>query len=182
MREQTYAVVVYLHGPLARFVNDLRRELNREHASKLAHLSVLPPRPLIIPEQAALEGAQARCDEWDSFEVHVAGVSNFLPIKGVVYLDLGASGELMHRLHRTLNFGHLACSEPLPYIPHITIAQEMNPEDTQRVQDSVRAEWEAYKGPRNVRVERLTFVRLSPEGTWLDLAELQLGRLPVLAH
>jgi 2'-5' RNA ligase len=180
MLEQTYALVVYLHGPLADLVNALRCELNRHHADKLAHISVLPPRPLAISEEAAVEEAQIRCDEWEPFQVEVSGVTTFLPVNGVVYLEAGAGAERMHVLHDSLNQGHLAGNEPYPFVPHITVAQEMNEEETLRVLDRVRQELQHYKGSRRFLVEKVTFVRLTPEGQWLDLADLQLGRAHVL--
>ncbi len=182
MQQQTYALVAYLNGPLARLVNALRCELNPHHADKLAHISVLPPRPLVISEDAAIEEAEARCEEWEPFEIEISGVASFLPASGVVYLQLGTSAEQMHKLHQGFNQGHLAGTECYPYVPHITVAQEMDEAGTLRIQERVAREWAAYQGPRRFLMEKLTFVRLTPEGNWLDLAELQLGRAHVLAH
>lgn len=180
MQAQTYALVVYLHGPLARLVNSLRCELNPHHADKLAHLSVLPPRPLAISEAAAVEEAQNRCDEWEPFEVEVTAATTFLPANPVVHLELGAGAEQMRQLHRALAQGHLAGPEAFDYVPHITVAQEMS-EETLRVLDCVRERLAAYHGSRRILVEQLTFVRMMPDGNWCDLAELQLGRAHVLA-
>ena len=182
MQEQTYAIVVYLQGPLAQFVNRLRGELNPEYAGEGAHVTVLPPRPLIIPEEAAAEEARAQCAEWEPFELEVSGVETFLPAKGVVYLGLGQGAEQMHRLHQTLNHGHLGCQEPLGYVPHITIAQDMDEQRAREVSARVSREFAAYTGPRRHPVRTLTFVRQSPTGEWVDLAELQLRRASVLTR
>lgn len=179
MEAQTYAIVVYLKGPLAEFVNHLRRELNPQYAGKGAHVSVLPPRPLIISEAAAVDEARAQCAEWEPFEVEVSSVKDFLPVNGVVYLELGRGAQQMCRLNQTLNQGHLAHQEPLLFTPHITIAQDLDEQRTRQLLVQVTQEVAAYTGPRRLLVETLTFVRQAPNGDWLDLADLQLGRARV---
>lgn len=181
MQAQTYAVVVYLHGPLAQFVNSLRQELNREHAGKVSHISVLPPRPLVISEEVALHQAREQVADWEPFEIEVIGVETFVPANGVVYLSLGWGADPMRVLHRTLNQGQLFREEPLGYVPHITIAQDMSERKTLEVYERVQRALAEYTGPRRVLVETLTFVRQTADGNWLDLAEVQLGRAPVLA-
>jgi len=175
MQAQTYALVVYLHGPLARLVNGFRRELDPHHSDKLAHISVLPPRPLAISEEAAVGEARSCCDKWEPFEIEVAAATSFLPVNGVVYLELGAGAEQMEQLHRALDQGHLAGPAAYAYVPHITVGQEMNEEETRRVLERVRERLASYHGSRRVLVEKITFVRLMPDCTWCDLAELQLG-------
>ncbi len=182
MQQQTYALVAYLSGPLGDLVNSLRSQLNPHHADLLAHITVLPPRPLVISEDAAIEEAQERCDEWEPFEIEIGAPANFLPVNGVVYLRVAIGAEQMCKLHQALHQGHLAAPEPYDYVPHITVAQEMTDQDTAKVQERVRQRLAAYHGPRRFLVEKLIFVRLTPEGNWLDLAELQLGRAHVLAH
>jgi 2'-5' RNA ligase len=181
MQEETYAIVVYLHGPLACFVNTLRCTLDPQHFSKAPHVTVLPPRPLIISEGAALEEARCRLADWYPFEVETVGVDTFLPQNGVVHLQLGWGADPLRVLHDTLNQGHLRYGEPFPYVPHITIAQDLDEPRTQELLERVRQEFHRYDGPRRFQVENCTFVRQSPAGHWIDLAELQIGRAPVLA-
>src|SRR5512140_470453 len=170
MQQHTYAVVVYLEGPLAEFVNHLRFELNQEHADKAAHITVLPPRPLVISEEAAVEEARQRVSNWYPFDVEISGVSTFLPINGVVYLTVGSNADAMHVLHGTLNQGHLRGPEPWGYVPHITIAQDMDEARTQRTRQYVETALWYYRQQRRIWVERMTFVRQMPDGSWRDLA------------
>jgi 2'-5' RNA ligase len=181
MEEQTYSLVVYLQGPLARFVNGLRLKLDPEHAGKAAHVTILPPRPLVISEEAALEEARASISDWYPFEIEVTGVGSFVPAKGVVYLQLGWGSDPLRVLHETLNHGRLCWQEPFGYVPHITIAQELDEARLRELAEQVAQELSRYDGPRRFLVENCTFVRLSPQGEWIDLAELQIGRAQVLA-
>ncbi len=182
MQTQTYAVVIYLEGPLAKLVNDLRLELNPEFADKAAHVTVLPPRPLTISEEAAVEEARAQCAEWEPFELEISGARTFLPVNGVLYLELSLGEEELKRLHVSLNRGFLAREEPYFYVPHITIAQDMNEQRTNQVLARVSEAWTAYAGPRRLLVETLVFVRQSVTGNWENLAVLQLGRAQVEAQ
>ena len=182
MQEQTYAIVVYLHGPLAQFVNRLREQLNPEYAGKGAHVTALPPRPLVISEEAAVEEARAQCAGWEPFDLEVGSVQTFLSVNRVVYLGVGQGTEQMRRLHQTLNRGYLACLEPLEFVPHITIAQDLNEQRVLDVFARISSEFAAYTGPRRHLVTTLTFVRQSASGDWIDLAELQLGRASVLTR
>ena len=182
MQEQTYAIVVYLDSPLAQFVNRLREQLNPEYAGKGAHVTVLPPRPLVISEEAAAEEARAQCAGWEPFELEVGGVQTFLPVNSVVYLGLRQGATQLRRLHQTLNRGYLACLEPLEFVPHITIAQDLNEQRVLDVFAQVSSGFAAYAGPRRHPVRTLTFVRQNNAGDWIDLAELQLGRAGVLTR
>jgi 2'-5' RNA ligase len=181
MQEQTYAVVVYLHGPLAHLVNSLRLQLDWEHSGKAAHITILPPRPLVISEEAALEEARAKLAAWYPFEVEVIGVGTFLPVNGVVYLQFGWGHDPLRVLHDTLNQGHLWHQEPFGYVPHITIAQDLDERRTRALIEQVSQEFARHDGPRRFRVETCTFVRQSPAGDWIDLADLQIGQAHVLA-
>lgn len=180
--EKTYAVVFYLDGPLAPLVNALRAELNPQNAGKAAHVTVLPPRPLVISEEAAIEEARNQLTEWEPFEIEVNGIGTFFPVNGVVYLELQRGAEEIKRLHVVLNRGFLQREEPYEFIPHVTISQDMDERCTQEVMARVTEAWTTYKGPRVLSVETLMFVRLSPAGDWEDLAALQLGRTPVPAQ
>ena len=180
MQEQTYAIVVYLHGPLGQFVNCLREQLNPEYAGKGAHLTVLPPRPLVISEEVAAEEARAQCAGWEPFELEVGNVQTFLPGNHVAYLGLRQGADQLRRLHQILNRGYLACPELLEFVPHITIAQDLNEQRILDVFAKVSSGFAAYAGPRRHPVRTLTFVRQNNTGDWIDLAELQLGSASVL--
>ncbi len=179
MAVETYAIVAYLHGPLAEFVDGLRKELDPTHAGKAAHLTLLPPRPLSISEEEALEQARAYCADWEPFPIEIGGVATFLP-PGVVYVELAEGSEQMGRLHSELNRGCLAGEEAWSYVPHITIAQDLDGPQTRELAAHVSERLAAYRGPRRLLVDKLTFVRQSPAGDWIDLADVQLGQAPVL--
>ena len=181
MEEQTYAAVIYLEGPLARLVDGLRAELDPQYAGKAAHVTVLPPRALVISEEVAAEEARAQCAGWEPLALEFSAVGTFFPVNGVVYIEISRGGEELKRLHVALNQGLLARQEPFCYLPHITISQDMDEARTCEVLARVSKDWAAYTGPRGMLVETLVFVRQSPSGDWVDLAHLQLGPARVQA-
>lgn len=170
-----YAIVSYLPGELGAFVDALRRELNPQFAGKAAHVTLLPLRALEGPESRALEEARLRCTEFESFEAEVAAVADFFPVSNVLYLAVGAGGTELRRLHQALNAGCLWQQEQHPYVPHITIVQDLDQARTRELRQVVAQRLASYPGPRRFRVETLMFVRQTEDGHWLDLASLALG-------
>ncbi len=181
-QEQTYAVVFYLGGPLARLVDELRVELNPIFAGKLAHVTVLPPRPLIISEEAAVEEARAQLADWVPFDIEINGVGTFFPVNGVVFLEITRNARAIYDMHHTLNRGILYRQEPYPFKPHITISQGMDEQRTFEVMRRVSEVWEEFTGAKTAFVDRLVFVRQAPSGDWDDLAEILVGGAAVPAQ
>ena len=181
MEPGTYAIVSYLPGGLGSFVDFLRQKLNPQYAGKAAHVTVLPARALQGREDEILEDARLRCAEFEPFEVEVAGVSNFLPLSSVVYLTIGAGEPELGRLHEALNAGRLWQQELHPYVPHISIVQDLDEAQTRALQPVLNERLARYARPRRFRVETLMFVRQTEDGNWVDLAPLVLGPAHVVS-
>ena len=175
MAEAQYAVVTYLPGSLAAFVNRLRRRFNPNPASGEPHVTILPPRPFSTPLGEPLEAIRKQCAEFQPFEVTLQGASTFWPVSGVVYLSLSRGFEQLAQLHDALNSGGLTRQEVHPYVPHVTIAQELNEAETQAVLAEVTREWLGYKEAISFRVESLFLVQQTPDIGWIDLACISLG-------
>lgn len=180
MADPDFAVVCYLPGKLGSFVDRLRSRFDPALAAWLAHVTILPPRPLQSPLQEPLETIRKQCACIDPFEATVRGVSTFWPVSGVVYLSFNEDSERLTQLHNALNCDGLAFQEPFPYIPHITIAQDLDQRRTATVMAEVEHEWARYASERSFRVESLFLVQHTPENRWLDLAPIPLGGC--LAH
>src|SRR5271157_3877049 len=119
-RLNVFALVIYIPDPLGRFLDDLRREL-APHSNPHAHVSVLPPRPLAVEWQAAAEQARALTEGWARFQIELSGLQIF-PVTNVIYLEIGAGGADLRRMHAAMNTGVMEFQEPFPYHPHITLA------------------------------------------------------------
>jgi len=170
-----HAVVAYVRNDLGRFVEDLRREVHPEHVHLGSHLSILPPRPLEGSEDDALRLLQKLCRSFQPFEVTLNDVANFLPTTPTVFLRISYGAYRMRELHDLLHRGALGGPEQWPYIPHLTLAKVDDLQRAQDIFDIAREHWERYRGPRQVVVDEITFVRNSgPEG-WRDIIRVPLG-------
>ena len=174
MTALVYAVVAYVRSPVGAFVEELRRELHPAHTHADAHVTVLPPRPLAGSERAAVDLLSDACQQIPSFEVTLGDVETFVPTTATVFLRVARGAYRLRELHDKVNRDALYFNEPWTYMPHLTIAKMDTVEEAQKILQVSRQRWDAYDGPRSVRIESLTFVKGVGE-RWLDLAETPLG-------
>jgi len=182
MAETSYAVIAYLPGGLGQFVDEQRDRLNPEYASALAHVTVLPPRPLIFPPDELVESLRKRCAHREPIDVSIEGVNTFWPANGVVFLSLSKGFDQLLALHRELNVADLRHSEPYPFVPHITIAQDLEDQATQETLVSLANAWESYDGQKSFRVETMCLVQQLEGHRWLNLAPIPLSSFFYAAH
>jgi len=172
-----YALVAYIKSDLGEFVENLRAELHPKHAHLPAHISILPPRPLLGTEERALGCLRALCSQVVPFEVEIGDVETFVPTTPTVFLRIGHRGYRLRELHDQLNCNQLAFTEPLLYMPHVTIAKLDGMDRAHEVFEISQARWAAYTGARKARIEELTFVR-GRDHTWIDLDTVRLTGVP----
>lgn len=173
----SFALISYLPEPLGGFLDSLRCELVPQCEAR-SHLTVLPPRPLTaaLPEHAwrqlndYLEGFSPFRVELDRIEIFES--------TNVVYLSIGAGYRELEQMHAALNRGPLEYSEPFQYHPHITLAQQLVPEQVEQAAALARRRWREFPYSHGFTVDHLTFVQNSIENRWSDLAGRDL-KMPV---
>jgi len=173
--KSVFALVIYIPDPLGAFLDDLRRELVPAYKPR-AHVSVLPPRTLEEDWDAASDQLRLVAEAWAPFDIELTEVGVF-PVTDVIYLNLGAGGDDMRRMHTAMNTQALAFHEPFDYHPHVTLAQEIPPSNVETLARQAQRRWEEYKGPRRFRATRAAFVRNTSDNCWIDLAEYCLGSI-----
>lgn len=179
-RINSYALVAYIPDPLGRYLDDLRQELVPSCRAQ-AHVTVLPPRPLAGDPNEAFEQIVQDLQPFPSFSIEINGVEVFTETS-VVYLAIGSGFSTLQRMHAALNAGRLAFQEPYGYFPHVTVAQEMLPEEFEQALERARSQWAAAPVQHSFEVHTLTFVQAAivpetGECRWINLAECSLGRL-----
>jgi 2'-5' RNA ligase len=175
-RLNLFALVIYIPGPLGRFLDDLRKELAPAYDPH-AHVSVLPPRPLSADWEAASNHARALIESTPPFRVQLTDVSMF-PVTNVVYLEVGEGARELLSMHREMSQGPLHFNEPFVYHPHITLAQEIPMPEVAEIHETARRRWLEYRGERNFQAENAVFVQNTLKNCWLDLAEFRFGAVP----
>jgi 2'-5' RNA ligase len=168
----SYALVSYLSGALARFLEDLRAHLSAGCTTR-AHVTILPPRPVSGSAEAAWHILAERLQDYPPFVVELGEVEVFRESQ-VIYVALKAGFKALGEMHRALNAGPVAFTEPFPYHPHITLAQELLAEAVPEAAETARRLLAGYSGPRSFVVDRLTFVQNTLDNRWIDLAAAEL--------
>lgn len=166
-RVNSFALVSYLPEPLGGFLDRLRGELVSECYAK-AHVTVLPPRPLLYPVDDAWRQLVDELQDFQPFRVELGQIEIF-PDTQVVYLSINAGHAEIKRLHQALNRGQLAFEEPFTYHPHVTLAQDLEPHQAAAAAELAAARWGEFPHPRSFQVDRLTFVQNTLENRWMDL-------------
>jgi 2'-5' RNA ligase len=171
-----FALVTYIPGSLGEFLDHLRRELVPACVPR-AHVTILPPRPVSAPVEAAVEQLNGWIADTPTFEIEARQVEIF-GTTSVIYIGLGAGREELQGIHDRFNSGHLGFAEPFAYHPHVTLAQDLLPDQVQRVHEEAKRRWAEFKGERAFAVETVTFVQNTSDNRWLDLAHWTLGAVP----
>ncbi len=175
--DPVYALVAYINGELGDFLYSLRQEIVPTCRLR-SHVSLLPPRKLAGAEEGAAEKIATVAEQHSAFEVRLGDICVF-PVTNVIYLDLAAGREELLDMHASLNGDALAYAEPFAYHPHITLGQELTPEQFEAGLELCRKRWAEYTGPRSFPVETITFVKNSGNCGWSDLKDVAMSREPV---
>ncbi len=131
---------------------------------------MLPPRPLAggLPENA-WDDLSDSLDGFTPFRVELTTIEVF-PGTNVIYLAVGGGYRELEIMHGALNQGPLEFAEPYEYHPHVTLAQQLLPEQVEKAAECARARWKEFSYSRSFTVDRLTFVQNTQENRWADLA------------
>lgn len=168
-----FALVAYIPEPLAGFLDNLRMELTP--ASKPhAHVTILPPRPLYDSLKDTIQQITEDIKGVAPFRTELGEIEVF-EASYVIYLGLSRGVTELRQLYKALNCGCLQYKENFPYHPHITIAQNILPEEVSRMAQIARDRWANYRGPRSFMVSVLSFVQHVAPSVWTDVATLPLG-------
>ena len=172
-RLNVFALVIYIPDPLGKFLDDLRRILV-PGCNPHAHVSLLPPRPLAVDWPVASDKVRTVLNGCTPFEVELTGIEIF-PVTDVIYISVGRGATELRQVHHDMNTGPLEFQEPFSYHPHITLAQELPPQNVLATTDLAERLWRGYSGPRCFPAKQAAFVQNSFGNCWIDLAEFSLG-------
>jgi len=172
-RINSFALVSYIPEPLAGFLDKLRQELV-PNCFLRAHVTLLPPRPVAAPDQAWSE-IKHLIPRFAPFDVLMADVEVF-PVSDVIYINLGTGREALRHVHDALAGGALQFHEQFEYHPHVTLAQELKPDELDELVAVARARWAEFSGRKCFRVEKAVFVQNTRCNEWFDLGACMLGQ------
>jgi 2'-5' RNA ligase len=175
MESGSYAVVAYLNGALAGFVESLRSRLAPEQTLVRPHLTLLSPRALEIPREKLISAFKRICYNAQPVAISLDEVQAFVPVTSTVYLQIHQGSDRICDLHQRLNQYGFRAEEAWPYVPHVTLATLADHAVALQVLQEARMLWSRYSGPREFMVKELTLVRESVPGRWDDLDTVALA-------
>jgi len=172
-RINSFALVSYIPEPLAGFLDRLRQELV-PNCFLRAHVTILPPRPILSSPEEAWAAIRRAAPELSPFEIELGSVEVFR-VSDVIYISLSAGSEELRRMHAALNMDGLYFQEAFSYHPHITLAQDLKPDELDELASVAGARWAEFPSSRKFCVEKIVFVQNTRRNQWLDLGECSLG-------
>lgn len=161
------ALVSYVPEPLGSFFYDLRGKLPGG-SNPQAHITILPPRPLRVPVDAASEQAIEILSRFNAFEVELSNVGRFAQTN-FLYVDIGQGADAFHNLHDALNQGDLAHAEEFQFRPHLTLGGPVPEAKMESTQDEAEVAWLAADHSRQFVLDKIVFLWLpseAPGGEW----------------
>lgn len=174
-RINLFSLVSYLPDPLGAFIDRLREELVPGCCLR-AHVTLLPPRPLACPVEEASRFIRQVLGTHRPIQVRLDNIHIFT-VSSVVYLELAQGFQELTDLHAELNTGPLAFQEPFPYHPHVTLAQQITPDQVPDVFEHARYRWAEYRHSHSFLVDKATFVQAINLYKWVDLEDCPFGTL-----
>lgn len=172
-RINSFALVSYIPEPLAGFLDRMRQELVPDCFLR-AHVTILPPRPICSSPGAAWDLVRWFAPQFSPFEVELSDVQVF-PVSDVIYVSVGAGSDQLAQMHATLNVDGLHYREAFAYHPHVTLAQNLKPDQVDELTHVARARWAEYPYSKTFQVDKAVFVQNTRRNEWIDLGECRLG-------
>ena len=179
-RINSFALVSYLSGPIAELLDQIRHDFAPESRAK-AHLTILPPRPLLgshpLSEQAiagVMDELKDHLQDFEPFPVELGEIEVFEGSQ-VIYVSIQSGFKELERMHQRPQHGPHGFRGTVSLSPARDRGPGASSQGCSR-RRSIRAlALERIQTPRSMQVERLTFVQNTIENCWTDLAMLDLG-------
>jgi len=167
-----FAVALLLPDDLSREGDGLRRGLGDDRARVAPHLTLVPPvnvREDAVPEALAVLKAAGTTVE--PFDLELGPVATFHPATPVVHLAVRGALDAVVALREALFVAPLARVVDHPFVPHVTIGVDVEPE---RIGAAVRALAD-FDARWPVRSLVLLEDRAPGPRRWNPVAEARLG-------
>ncbi len=126
-RINSFALVCYIPDPLAGFLDRLRQELV-PNCFLRAHVTILTPRPISSSPEEAWKVIQALTPGFRPFEIELNNLEVF-PVSDVIYIGISAGSKELREMNAAFNIAGLCFREPFPYVPHVTLAQDLQSDE-----------------------------------------------------
>jgi 2'-5' RNA ligase len=171
-------VVLLLPAPIAAEVDGLRRAVgDRSVGSVLPHITLVPPVNVAdAAVDAALAAVRDAAAASPPLRVELGAAETFWPATPVVYLPVHGDVQGVLRLHAGVATGPWARPTTWPFVPHVTIAQDVAPE----MIPAALGVLAAYRA--ETTLTSLSVLREGADGSWTTLADAALSSRHVVGR
>ena len=129
MAKHRLGVVLLVPHPAAGEIDGLRRAVGDGALGRVpTHLTLVPPvnvRHDRLPD--ALARLRSAAAATRPFRLHLGPPASFLPVSPTLYLEVGGDLDALHALRERVFAEPLERTVTLPFVPHVTLADEANP-------------------------------------------------------
>lgn len=172
MARSRLAAALVIPDPIATEIDGLRRAFGSPGRVRIPpHVTLIPP--VNVPDDRmadALAVLERGAASTGPLRVALGPPATFWPPNPVVYLAVGPDGQAVRRLRDALNVAPIERHENRPFVPHVTIAERVEPPD--RIPSALEL-LAAYRA--EVTIEHVQLLRMDDERRWHVIAEVPLG-------
>jgi 2'-5' RNA ligase len=134
------------------------------------HVTLLPPTVVPAADVPAIEDHLARAARTvQPFAMHLSGTGTFRPVSQVVFVQVAAGLVECELLEAQVRSGPIARTLAFPYHPHVTVAQDVDPDALDRVYEGLRDFVARFA------VQSFTMFERGTDGSWLPRRAFPLG-------
>jgi 2'-5' RNA ligase/GNAT superfamily N-acetyltransferase len=171
-------VALLIPPPVDRDVDAFRRALGDGSLSRIpAHLTLVPPVNVRDDRLGdALDVVRAAAASTRPFAVTLGPPATFLPDTPVVFLPVGGDGGAVRALRDRVFREPLARTLTWPFVPHVTLADEMAPE---RIDAALRA---LAEYTAEVTFDRVHVLQEEPGRVWRPIADATFAAPAVIGR
>jgi 2'-5' RNA ligase len=178
LRQRIYGVVLSVPGPLSRLADRVRRSYDPNFPFIRPHVTVLPPRPLSLTRKQVVEAVRRVAERTAPISMKLGKVDTFRPVMPVVFLGFRRGSDDLRRLHGKLARVPLRAPESFPYVPHLTLGQDL---DDSQLRDALALARKLFAPASDFRAwsaDSLVVVERRSKRRWISLDPLFLAGLP----
>jgi len=176
--ERVFGVVLPVPAPLSRLADRVRRFYDPNFPFIGPHVTVLPPRALALSRREVLEAVRRVAGRTAPLRLSLGKVSTFRPVRPVVYVGFRRGTGDLRSLHRKLSRAPLRAEEAFPYVPHLTLGQNLDERRLRKALDRSMRIFTDAGVARIWHVESLIVVERRSERRWILLEPLSLAGAP----
>ncbi|SDN22912.1 YjcG family protein [Alkalicoccus daliensis] len=166
-----YGIAVFPSKKLQDIANSYRKRYDTKYSMVPPHLTIKDPFEIKEGElDNIVKEIQKAADKSKPFQLKVLRYSSFYPVTNTLYMKVAENKELK-ALQEKLNSGLLQKEREHPFVPHITIGQEMNYDELSDVFGRLKLESIEHEET----IDRFSLLYQLENGAWTVYETFLLG-------